>query len=85
MIAFITIKSSLVPLIEGLCANYIAGSTGPPFVLFERTHNHYVDNQGPLLVPWRLHRLGRSKVRLASLVKVSSDGKISWILWSQGL
>jgi len=34
------------------------------------------DNQG--LVTWRLRRLGRSKVRLASLVKVLSDGKIFW-------
>ena len=37
------------------------------------------------LVPWRLHRLARSKVRSASLVKGLSDGKISWILWSQDL
>jgi len=58
--------------------NYVAGYTG----LFERTHNYYIDNQG--LVPWRLRRLGRSKVRSASLVKVLSDGKISWILWSRG-
>jgi len=35
----------------------------------------YVDNQG--LVPWRLRRVGRSKVRSASLVKVLSDDKIS--------
>jgi len=63
--------------------NYVAGYTGPLLFLFERTHNYYVDNQG--LVPWRLRRLDRSKVRSASLVKVLSDGKISWILWSQGL
>ena len=63
--------------------NYVAGYTGPLLFLFERTHNYYVNNQG--LVPWRLRRLGRSKVRSASLVKVLSDGKISWILWSQGL
>ena len=37
---------------------------------------HTVDNQR--LLPWRLRRLGRSKVRLASLVRVLSDGKISW-------
>jgi len=37
--------------------------------------NYYVDNQG--LVPWRLHPLGRSKVRSASLVKVLSHDKIS--------
>jgi len=63
--------------------NYVAGYTGPLFFLFERTHNYYVDNQG--LVPWRLRRLGRSKDRSASLVKILSDGKISWILWSHGL
>jgi len=66
-----------------LLLNYVAGYTGPLLFLFERTHNYYVDNQG--LVPWRLRRLGRSKVRSASLVKVLSDGKISWISWSQGL
>ena len=38
--------------------------------------NYYVDNQG--LMPWRLRRLGRSNVRSASLVRVLSDGKISW-------
>ena len=64
--------------------NYIAGYTGPPLFLFERTHNYYVerthnyyvDNQG--LVPWRLRRVGRSKVRSASLVRVLrlSDGKV---------
>jgi hypothetical protein len=36
-------------------------------------------------VPWRLHRVGRSQVRSASLVRVLSDGKISWAMWSQGL
>ena len=55
--------------------NYVAGYTGPLLFLFERTHNYSVDNQG--LVPWRLRRLGRSKVRSASLVRVLSDGKIS--------
>jgi len=30
-------------------------------------------------------RLGTCTVRLASLVRVPSDSKISWILWSQGL
>jgi len=55
--------------------NYVAGYPGPLLFLFERTHNYYVDNQG--LVPWRLRRLGRSKVCSASLVKVLSDGKIS--------
>ena len=54
---------------------YVAGYTGPLLFLFERTHNYYVDNQG--LVPWRLRRVGRSKVRSASLVKVLSDDKIS--------
>jgi len=48
--------------------NYVAGYTLPL-----RT-----DPQG--LVPWRLRRLGRSKVRLASLVRGLSDGKISWAL-----
>jgi len=47
--------------------NYVAGYTGPLLVLFERTHNYYADNQGR--VPWWLRRLGRSQVRLASLVK----------------
>jgi len=42
---------------------------------FEWTHNYYIDNQG--FVPWRLCRVGRSKVRSASLVKVLSDDKIS--------
>jgi len=39
--------------------------------------NYYVavDNQG--LVPWRLPRLGRSKVHTDSLLKVLSDDKIS--------
>ena len=55
--------------------NYVAGYTGPLLFLFERTHNYYVDNQG--LVPWRLRRVGRSKVRSASLVRVLSDDKIS--------
>jgi len=54
--------------------NYVAGYTGPLLFLFERTHNYSVDNQG--LLPWRLRRLGRSKVRSASLVRVLSDGKI---------
>jgi len=56
--------------------NYVAGYTGPLLFLFERTHNYSVDNQG--LAPWRLRRLGRSKVRSASSVRVLSDGKISW-------
>ena len=43
--------------------------------LFERTYNYFVDKQG--LAPWRLRRLGKSKLRSASLVKVLSDGKIS--------
>ena len=47
--------------------DYVAGYTNP---LGPTT-----TTQG--LVPWRLRRLGRSKVRLASLVKVLSDGKIS--------
>jgi len=55
--------------------DYVAGYTCPLLFLFERTHNYYLDNQG--LVPWRLRRLGGSKVRSASLVKVLSDGKIS--------
>ena len=46
--------------------NYVAGYTGPLLFLFERTHNYSVDNKG--LVPWRLRRVGRSKVPLASLV-----------------
>jgi len=55
--------------------NYVAGYASLLLFLFERTHNYYVYNQG--LVLWRLRRLGRSKVRSASLVKVLSDGKIS--------
>jgi len=49
--------------------NYVAGYTGALLFLFERTHtgNYSVDNQG--LVPWRLRRLGRSKVRSDSLVR----------------
>jgi len=52
--------------------NYVAGYTSPLLFLFERTHHYYVENQG--LVPWRLRRLGRSKVPSASSVKVLSDG-----------
>ena len=48
--------------------NYVAGYTGPLLFLFERTHNYSVENQG--LAPWRLRRLGRSKVRSASLVRI---------------
>ena len=44
--------------------NYVAGYTGPLFFLFEQTHNYYIDNEG--LVPWRLRRVGKSKVRSAS-------------------
>jgi len=42
--------------------NYVADYTDPLLFpgLFERTHNYYVDNLG--LVPWRLRRLGKSKV-----------------------
>ena len=47
--------------------NYVADYTGPLLFLFERTHNYSVDNQG--LVPWRLRRLGRSKVRSDSSVR----------------
>jgi len=47
--------------------NYVAGYTGPLLFLFERTHNYSVDNQG--LLPWRLCRLGRSKVRSDSSVR----------------
>jgi len=61
--------------------NYVAAVyTGTLLFLFERTHNYPVDNQG--LLPWQLDR---SKVCAASLVRVLSDGKISWVLWSQGL
>jgi len=35
--------------------------------------------------PWWLRCLGESKVRLASLVRILIDGKISWVLWFQGL
>jgi len=55
--------------------NCVAGYTDPLFFLFERTYDYYVDNEG--LVTWLLCRLGRSKVRLASQVKVLSDGEIS--------
>jgi len=73
------VPTSPYPLLDNLgcpdphpapCLNYVAGYTGPLLFLFERTHNYYVDNQG--LVPWRLRRVGRSK-----LVKVLSDDKIS--------
>jgi len=47
--------------------NYVAGYTGPLLFLFERTHNYSVDNQG--LLPWRLRRLVRSKVRSDSSVR----------------
>ena len=47
--------------------NYVAGYTGPLLFLFERTHNYSVDNQ--VLLPWRLRRLGRSKVRSDSSVR----------------
>jgi len=63
--------------------NYVAVYTGPLLFLFERTHNYPFDNQW--LLPWRLRCLGGSKVRSASLVRVLSDGEISWVLWSQGL
>ena len=66
-----------------LYLNYVTGYTSPIHFLSERTHNYYVDNQG--LVPWRLRRVGRSKVRSASLVGILSDGKITWAMWSQGL
>jgi len=42
----------------------VAVYTGPLLFLFERTDNHPVDNQR--LLPWRLHYLGESNVRLAS-------------------
>ena len=44
--------------------NYVAGYAGPLLFLFERTYNYFVNNQK--LVPWRLRRLGWSKVRSAS-------------------
>jgi len=68
-----------------LYLNYVAGYTvtGPLLSLFERTHKYPVDDQG--LLPWWLQRLGESKVRSASLVKVLSGGKIFWVLWSQSL
>ena len=69
-------------LILTLHLNYVAGYTSLLLFLFERTHNYYVDNQG--LVPWQLRRV-RSKVRSASLVRVLSDGKISWARGSQDL
>ena len=65
--------------------NYVAVYTGSLLFLFERIHNYYVDNRDQGLVPWQLRRVGRSKVRSASLVRVLSDGKISWARWSQGL
>ena len=55
--------------------NYVAGYTDPLLFLFERTYNYYVDNQG--LVPWWLRRLGKSKVRSASYVRVLSHDEIS--------
>ena len=80
--------SSLTPPLH--CAS-ILQPTAPPQVvafdpllfLFEPNHNYYVDNQG--FVPWRLRRLGRSKVRSASLVRVLSDGTIFWALGPQDL
>ena len=59
---------------------YVAGYNGPLLFLFKRTHNNPVDNQG--LLPWWHRCLGESKVRLSSLEKVLSDGKIFCILWS---
>jgi hypothetical protein len=67
------VPSSLCPPLDNLGfqgqiltlhLNYVAGYTNPLLFLFERTYNYYVDNQG--LVPWRLRRLDRSKVRPAS-------------------
>ena len=62
---------------------YVAGYTGPLLFLFKRTHNYSVDNHG--FKAWRLRRLGRSKVRSASLVRVLSDEKDSSGTGSQGL
>jgi len=61
--------------------NYVAGYTDPLLFLFERTYNYYVDNQE--LVPWRLRRLGKSKIRSASYVRVLSYGRIPWNIRSQ--
>ena len=66
-----------IPGVSGSSLSTLTTSlaTPVPSFLFERTRNYYVDNQG--LVPWRLRRVGRSKVRSASLVKVLSDDKVS--------
>jgi len=69
--------------ILALHLNYVAAYTRPLLFLFERTHNYPSDNQG--LLPWRLRCLGESKIRSASLVRVLSGGKISWVQWSQDL
>ena len=63
--------------------NCIAGYTSRLIFIFERTHNYPFDDQG--LLPWRLRCLGGSKVRSSLLVRVLSDSKISWVLWSQVL
>jgi len=54
--------------------NYIASYTGPLLFLFEWTHNYSVDKQG--IVPWWFRRVGRSKVRSVSLVRV--PGYMPW-------
>ena len=60
--------------------NYVAGYTGPLLFLFERTHNSVTTLITRGLCP------GSSVVWAgASLVRVLSDGKISWVRWSQGL
>jgi len=58
------------------------GYTDPLLCLFKRTNNYPVDDQR--LLPWWLRSLSGSKVRSASLVRALSDGKISWLLESQG-
>ena len=55
--------------------HYVAGYTDPLLFLFERTYNYYVDNQG--LVSWRLRRLGKSRVRSSSYMRVLIYGRIS--------
>ena len=69
--------------IHALHLNYVAGYTNHILFFLELTHNYPVDDQG--LLPWCLCCLGGSKDRSASLVRVLRDGKISCVLWSQGL
>ena len=59
----------LIPGVSGSSPSTLTTSLATPVPSSSSSNgpsNYYVDNQG--LVSWRLHRLGRSKVRSASLV-----------------